>query len=150
MVTKSYWITTCTLDHSKGTNALALDSTYTFDHSIVTGKSSSGVSVLVVKLLLLTLRVCNDLSYTVPAAPPLSGQPKLSPPAHAKEMVMFQQKIVKISGIIEENKEKKNTKNPDTKLLNALKHQNYHPWRPAQSKEPFIKTQILTQNFWML
>ena len=71
---------TCTLDHNKGTSTRALHSTSTLDQSLVIGKPSNGVSVCVVKFPLLTLRVCNELSYIVPAAPAFRAHPKLWPP----------------------------------------------------------------------
>lgn len=71
---------TCTLVQSSGTKTLALFSTKTFDQSGPVGKTSKGVSVPVVTLLLLTLRLSNVASKAVPAAPAFSGQPILSPP----------------------------------------------------------------------
>lgn len=51
------------------------------------GKPSNGVSVCVVKFPLLTFRVCNELSYIVPAAPAFCAQPKLCPPDVLKKNI---------------------------------------------------------------
>lgn len=71
---------TCTLVQSNGTNTLALFSTKIFDQIGPVGKTSKGVSVRVVTLLLLTLRLSSVASKEVPAAPAFPGHPILSPP----------------------------------------------------------------------
>lgn len=136
-------IQTCTLDHNKGTNTFALFSTSTLDQSLVTEKPSNGVSVCVVKFPLLTLRVSNDLSYIVPAAPAFCGHPKLCPPDECEKVHQNTTKGVRIS-LLKSYDAKRHMSIPKTRALPKTHALIFNTEDECLSKEKLRMNEAIT------